>query len=328
MNAAKNKGRTFRLALCGVLLLLCVEADAQQPKRVFRIGYLASNEVKARIDAFRQGLRDLGYTEGKDVIIEYRIAEGKTDRLPRLAQDLIAAKVEVIFAQSTPALEILTKSTRTIPIVSVSGDPLGEGLIASFANPGSNVTGLTNLTSEMAGKRLEILKEIIPDVSLIAVLWQPAAAGAARRMKETQQAAPSLAIKLLSVELSGTDGFEPAFGKMKRERSGGFVTLRGPLIENQKTKIVEAGNKNRLPAMYDDASYTELGGLSSYGPILSDLDRRAAVYVDKILKGAKPADLPVELPIKFEFVINLKAAKQIGLTIPPNVLARADKVIK
>jgi putative ABC transport system substrate-binding protein len=311
-----------------VLLLLCVEADAQQPKRVFRIGYLASNEVKARIDAFRQGLRDLGYTEGKDVIIEYRIAEGKTDRLPKLAQDLIAAKVEVIFAQSTPALEVLTRSTRTIPIVSVSGDPLGEGLIASLANPGRNVTGLTNLTSELAGKRLEILKEIIPDVSLIAVLWQPAAAGAARRMKETQQAAPSLAIKLLSVELSGTDGFEPAFGKMKRERSGGFVTLRGPLIENQKTKIVEAGNKNRLPAMYDDASYPELGGLTSYGPILNDLDRRAATYVHKILKGAKPADLPVELPIKFEFVINLKAATQIGLTITPNVVVRADRVIR
>jgi putative tryptophan/tyrosine transport system substrate-binding protein len=314
-----------------VLLAVVVIAEAQQPKKVSRIGYLgatAPSNISARIEAFRQGLRDLGYIEGQNLIIEYRYAEGKLDRLPELAAELVRLKVDAIFVQSTPAVQAAKKATTTVPIVSVSGDPVGLGLVASLARPGGNVTGLTNLTSELAGKRLELLKEVVPRISRVAVLWNPDASSSALRMRETDAAAASLGIKLQPVEVRAANDFERAFSALKRERADALFPLRSPFISNHVKRIVELAAKNRVPGMYDASEFAEAGGLMSYGTMLADLDRRAATYVDKILKGAKPAELPVEQPTKFEFVINLKAAKQIGLTIPPNVLVRADKVIK
>jgi putative ABC transport system substrate-binding protein len=314
-----------------VLLAVVVIAEAQQPKKVSRIGYLgatAPSNISARIEAFRQGLRDLGYIEGQNLIIEYRYAEGKLDRLPELAAELVRLKVDAIFVQSTPAVQAAKKATTTVPIVSVSGDPVGLGLVASLARPGGNVTGLTNLTSELAGKRLELLKEVDPRISRVAVLWNPDASSSALRMRETDAAAASLGIKLQPVEVRAANDFERAFSALKRERADALFPLRSPFISNHVKRIVELAAKNRVPGMYDASEFAEAGGLMSYGTMLADLDRRAATYVDKILKGAKPAELPVEQPTKFEFVINLKAAKQIGLTIPPNVLVRADKVIK
>ncbi len=314
-----------------VLLAVVVIAEAQQPKKVPRIGYLgatAPSNISARIEAFRQGLRDLGYIEGQNLIIEYRYAEGKLDRLPELAAELVRLKVDAIFVQSTPAVQAAKKATTTVPIVSVSGDPVGLGLVASLARPGGNVTGLANLTSELAGKRLELLKEVVPRISRVAVLWNPDASSSALRMRETDAAAASLGIKLQPVEVRAANDFERAFSALKRERADALFPLRSPFISNHVKRIVELAAKNRVPGMYDASEFAEAGGLMSYGTMLADLDRRAATYVDKILKGAKPAELPVEQPTKFEFVINLKAAKQIGLTIPPNVLARADRVIR
>jgi putative ABC transport system substrate-binding protein len=314
-----------------MLLAVGVTAHAQQPTKVPRIGYLvASNPspASARIEAFRQGLRDLGYIEGQNLIIEYRYAEGKLDRLPELAAELVRLKVDAIFVTSTSAVQAAKKATTTVPIVSVSGDPVGLGLVASLARPGGNVTGLANLTSELAGKRLELLKEVVPSVSRVAVLWNPVASSSALRMRETEAAAPSLGIKLQPVEVREANDFERAFSALKRERADALFPLRSPFISNHVKRIVELAAKNRVPGMYDASEFPEAGGLMSYGTMLPDLDRRAAVYVDKILKGAKPVDLPVEQPTKFELIINLKTAKQIGLTIPPNVLVRADKVIK
>jgi putative ABC transport system substrate-binding protein len=313
-----------------MLLAVGVTAHAQQPTKVPRIGYLvASNPspASARIEAFRQGLRDLGYIEGQNLIIEYRYAEGKLDRLPELAAELVRLKVDAIFVTSTSAVQAAKKATTTVPIVSVSGDPVGLGLVASLARPGGNVTGLANLTSELAGKRLELLKEVLPSVSRVAVLWNPVASSSALRMMETEAAAPSLGIKLQPVEVREANDFERAFSALKRERADALFPLRSPFISNHVKRIVELAAKNRVPGMYDASEFPEAGGLMSYGTMLPDLDRRAAVYVDKILKGAKPVDLPVEQPTKFELIINLKTAKQIGLTIPPNVLVRADKVI-
>jgi len=318
-------------ALSTLLLALCFPAEAQQPKKIPRIGYLVAappSANSARIEAFRQSLRDLGYIEGQNLIIEYRYAEGKLDRLPELAAELVRLKFDAIFVQSTSAVQAAKKATTTVPIVSVSGDPVGLGLVASLARPGGNVTGLANLTSELAGKRLELLKEVVPSVSRVAVLWNPVASSSALRMRETEAAAPSLGIKLQPVEVREANDFERAFSALKRERADALFPLRSPFISNHVKRIVELAAKNRVPGMYDASEFPEAGGLMSYGTMLPDLDRRAATYVDKILKGAKPADLPVEQPKKFEFIINLKAAKQIGLTIPPNVLARADRVIR
>jgi putative ABC transport system substrate-binding protein len=323
-----NKRKLGSFVLCAMLFALCQSAQAQQPKKVPRIGYLGSNSVSARTEAFRQGLRDLGYIEGQNLIIEYRYAEGKVDRLADLAAELVGLKVDAIFAQSTASVQAAKKATTTVPIVSVSGDPVGLGLVASLARPGGNVTGLTNFTSELAGKRLEFLKEAVSRVSRVAVLWNPDVLSSALRMQETEIAAPSLGIKLQPVAVREVNDFEHAFAALKKERADALFPLRSPLISNQVKRIVELATKNRVPGMYDASEFAEAGGLMSYGTMLPDLDRRAAVYVDKILKGAKPAELPVEQPMKFEFIINLKAAKQIGLTIPPNVLARADKVIR
>ena len=306
--------------------------DAQQAKKVPRIGWLLgtspSSANTARIEAFRQGLRDLGYIEGQNLIIEYRYAEGKADRFPDLAAELVHLKVDVIFAGSTSSVQAAKKATTTVPIVSVTADPVALGLVASLARPGGNVTGLTNFTSELAGKRLELLKETIPRVSRVAVLFYPDAPSAALRMRETEAAAPSLGIKLQPVEVREPNDFEHAFSALKKERADALFPLRSPFITNQVKRIVELAAKNRVPGMYDEREFAEAGGLMSYGTSITDLYRRAATYVDKILKGTKPADLPVEQPMKFEFVINLKTAKQIGVTIPQSVLFRADKVIK
>jgi putative tryptophan/tyrosine transport system substrate-binding protein len=315
-----------------VLLAVAVIAEAQQPKKVPRIGWLLlgspSSANTARNEAFRQGLRDLGYIEGQNLIIEYRDAEGKVDRLPDLAAELVRLKVDAIFTTSTASVQAAKKATTTVPIVSVSGDPVGLGLVASLARPGGNVTGLANFTSELAGKRLELLKEVVPRVSRVAVLWNPDAPSSTLRMRETEAAAPSLGIKLQPVDVREPNDFEHAFAALKKDRADALFPLRSPLISSQVKRIVELAAKNRVPGMYDASEFAEAGGLMSYGTMLADLDRRAATYVDKILKGAKPADLPVEQPTKFEFVINLKTAKQIGLTIPPEVLARATKLIK
>jgi ABC-type uncharacterized transport system substrate-binding protein len=319
------------ILFAGALLALAVTIEAQQPKKVPRIGYLSSTSPSAgssRIEAFRQGLRDLGYIEGQNLIIEYRYAEGKLDRLPELAAELVRLKVDAIFVTSTSAVQAAKKATTKVPIVSVSGDPVGLGLVASLARPGGNVTGLANFTSELAGKRLELLKEVVPSVSRVAVLWNPVASSSALRMRETEAAAHSLGIKLQPVAVREANDFERAFSALKRERVDALFPLRSPFISIHVKRIVELAAKNRVPGMYDASEFPEAGGLMSYGTMLPDLDRRAAVYVGKILKGAKPADLPVEQPTKFEFIINLKAAKQIGLTIPQKVLARADKVIK
>ena len=314
-----------------VLFAVAVVAEAQQPKKIPRIGVLISgspSNATRRIQAFQQGLRDLGYIEGQNLIIEYRYAEGKVDRLPDLAAELVRLKVDAIFAQSTASVQAAKKATTTVPIVSVSGDPVGLGLVASLARPGGNVTGLANFTSELAGKRLELLKEVVPRVSRVAVLWNPDAPSSTLRMRETEAAAPSLGIKLQPVDVREPNDFEHAFAALKKDRADALFPLRSPLISSQVKRIVELAAKNRVPGMYDASEFAEAGGLMSYGTMLADLDRRAASYVDKILKGTKPADLPVEQPMKFELVINLKTAKQIGVTIPQSLLYRADKVIK
>ena len=317
------------IATCALLIALGLPAQAQQPSKIPRIGYLGSTSVSARTEAFQQGLREFGYVEGQNLIIEYRYAEGTLDRLPELAAELVRLKVDAIFCTSTPAAQAAKKATTTVPIVSVSGDPVGLGLVASLARPGGNITGLANLTSELAGKRLEVLKEVVPSVSRVAVLWNPvASSSSALRMRETEAAAPSLGIKLQHVEVREANDFERAFSALKRERADALFPLRSPFISNHVKRIVELAAKNLLPGMYDASEFPEAGGLMSYGTMLPDLDRRAAVYVGKILKGAKPADLPVEQPTKFELVVNLKTANQIGLTIPQKVLARADRVIK
>jgi putative ABC transport system substrate-binding protein len=270
----------------------------------------------------------LGYIEGKGIVIEPRYAEGRSDRLPDLARDLVHLKVEIIFAVGTPAVRAAKDATLTIPIVSSSGDPVGFGLIASLARPGGNVTGLDNFTSELGGKRLELLREAFPRVSRVAVLWNPDNSFSVLRMRETEAVAPSLGVKLQSIEVRAQHEFEWAFSAMTKERAGAFVQIRSPLIVNQQRRIIDLAVRARLPAMYDDSSIAFAGGLMSYGTNLIDLDRRAAIYVNKILKGATPGDLPVEQPMKFEFIINLKTAKQIGVTIPPKMLMFANQVIK
>ncbi|PYJ67511.1 MAG: ABC transporter substrate-binding protein [Verrucomicrobia bacterium] len=313
-----------------LLILTAVDlAEAQQAK-VSRIGYLgATTPGSAPAEAFRQGLRDLGYVEGKNIIIEYRYAEGVNERFANLAAELVSLKVDVILTGGTPATQAAKNATQTVPIVMVNTvDPVGTGLVASLARPGGNITGLTNVSGEFAGKLLELLKEAFPKVSRVAVLWDPANAGNALSLGEIKVAARALQITLQSAEVHGPDDFEPAFSAIKKERAGGLIVLRNVIASAYLARIVDSTAKSRLPTMYTQSDYVDAGGLMSYGPNLANLYRRAAVYVDKILKGTKPAELPVEQPTKFEFIINLKAAKQIGLTIPPTVLARADKVIK
>ena len=317
--------------ITAIVLVLFAQAQAQQPKKITRIGWLAGNlpyGQKSRIEVFRQALRELGYTEGRDVIIEARYNQGKLDQLPELAAELVRLDVDLIVSIGTQASQASQASTKTIPIVATGGDLVTSGLVASLAHPGGNVTGLANLTFELAPKRLELLKETVPNLSHVAVVWSPDTRNSAQGLPETEAAARSFGIKVQSINVKGPDNLQRAFSVMRKEPVGAFILLRSPLILSQLKRIVEFEAQNRLPAMYDDRAFPEGGGLMSYGTLLDDLDRRLAIYVDKIIKGAKPSDLPVEQPTKFELVINLKTAKQIGLTIPPNALARADRVIR
>jgi len=322
------------LALGALLFALSVLAQAQQAKKVPQVGILSSisdpsSSPSLSVGAFRKGLRDLGYIEGKNILIEYRNAEGKLDRLPELAAELVRLKVDVIVTGITLAAQATKRLTTTIPIVLLgSGDPVGTGLVASLARPGGNVTGLSGGGPELNGKRLELLKEAFPKVSRVAVFWNPSSPSNAISWNETQAAARPLAVQLQSLEVRAANDFGLAFGAATREHADALIVIRDNVTNNHRRQIVAFAAKNRLPAMYPMTEYAEDGGLMAYAPDFLDIQRRAATYVDKILKGAKPADLPVEQPMKFELVINLKTAKALGLTIPPNVLARADKVIR
>jgi ABC-type uncharacterized transport system substrate-binding protein len=320
------------LSLFVVVLLAVAVADAQQPKKVSKIGYLSPSSPSAdsaRVEAFRQGLRDLGYVQGKNIVIEYRYAGGKPELLPDLAAELIRLKVDVIMTFGGPGTVAAKGATKTIPIVITDvSDPVALGLIASLAHPGGNVTGLSPLAKEISGKQLELLMEAFPRVSRVAILLDQTSHSNALSLEEIKVAAGALQVALQPLQVRGPDDLEPTFSAVKRERADALIVLRTGGTSTYRARIVNFTAKSRLPAMYADSEFTEAGGLMSYGSNRVDLVRRAATYVDKILKGTKPADLPVEQPKKFELVINLKAAKQIGLTIPPNVLARADKVIK
>jgi ABC-type uncharacterized transport system substrate-binding protein len=334
MNGSKQAGmgkNTFIVFVISLALALVHHAQAQQPGKVFRIGMLLSGSVsttKSRIDAFRQGLRELGYVEGKNIVIEYRYAEGKRERWPDLAAEVVRLKPDVIVVASNGFTAAAKQATTTIPIVVASaGDLVGTGLVASLARPGGNVTGSTNITPDLSGKRLELLKEVVPKAVRVAVLWYPSSSDE-DDVKETEIYAMARGIKIQVVPVQGPDTFQEAFAVMKRENANALVIIQGSFTLFHRTVLVELATKNRLPSMCVQAEWAENGCLLSYGPDPVHQHYRAATYVDKILKGTKPADLPVEQPMKFEFVINLKTAKQIGLTIPPNLLARADKVIK
>jgi putative ABC transport system substrate-binding protein len=310
-------------------------AEAQQAAKIARIGYLSPNLAFSphTHEAFRQGLRDLGYVEGRNLAIEYRDAEGKAERLPALAAELVALKVDVIVTGGgTPTALAAKQATRTIPIVFAGvADPVTSGLVTSLARPGGNVTGSSNLTPELVGKRLEQLTQAVPGVSRVAVLWQPGGLGQRTEkdmLKGAEVAALAVGVRLQFVEARGPENFDRAFSDMTRARAGALTVLPSNMFINERTRLVDLAAKHRLPAVYGLREFVDAGGLMSYGPNLADLSRRAATYVDKILKGAKPGDLPVEQPTKFELVINLKTAKTLGLTIPPSLLQRADEVIQ
>ena len=315
-----------------VMLASAAMARAQQPKKIPRIGYLGLIRTSTntyRVDTFRQGLRQLGYAEGKDFVIERRNADGKLDRLNELAAELVRLKVDVIVTLGPAPTRAAKAATATIPIVMMQDpDPVGNGFVASLARPGGNITGLSTLAPETSGKQLELLKEIIPKLSRVAVFGTSTTPGQALQLREIGLAAGPLGVQLQSLDVLQPKDIEAAFQAASNQRAEAFIVLTGAILGARRTRIIEYVTKNRLPAIYSQPQYMEAGGLMSYGVNLADLDRRAATYVDKILKGAKPADLPVEQPKKFEFVINLKAAKQISLTIPPNVLMKADRVIK
>ena len=314
-----------------VLLAVGVIAEAQQPTKIPRIGYLTAGFPVGsdRNEAFRQGLRELGYVEGKNIVIEYRYAEGKFDRLPTLAAELVRLKVDVIVTAGGASTHPAKNATNTIPIVMTQdNDPVGNGFVISLARPGGNITGLSTLAPEISGKRLELLKEIVPRLSRVAVLGTSTQPGNAQSIKETELAARELGVKIQYLDVLGSKDVEPLFRAANTGRADALLVLTSPVFGTHRKQLLDLAVKNRLPVTYFRRDFVEDGGLMTYGVSFADLDRRAATYVDKILKGAKPAELPVEQPIKFEFIVNLKAAKQIGLTIPPNVLVRADKVIK
>jgi len=329
-NSKKLKCGFF--ALCAMLLAICVRVSAQQPTKISRIGYLnttSPSAVAARTEAFRQGLRELGHEEGKNIVIEYRHAEGKPDRLPTLAAELVHLKVDVIVTTGPTVTRAAKEATSAIPIVmSFDTDPVGNGFVASLARPGGNITGMSSLAPEISGKQLELLKEIVPKLSRVAVLRTSTNPGNAQALKEMERAAGAFGVKLQFLDVLNPKDIETAFRAASQDRADAVLVLASAVAAAHRTQTVDLAEKSRLPVIYFRSDFVEGGGLMSYGASYTDLDRRAATYVDKILKGAKPADLPVEQPKKFEFIINLKAAKQIGLTIPPNVLARADRVIR
>jgi len=324
------------LIAAGALLAKPLDADARQAAKVVRIGYLSANLASGPHlrDAFLQGLRDLGYVEGRNVVFEYRDAQGKRERLPALAAELVALKVALIFVGGGTRVTLAAmEATKTLPIVFTDvGDPVESGLVTSLARPGGNVTGLSILSPELVGKRLELLTQAVPGVSHVAVFWQPGGGLGERTgkdmLKGAEVAARALGVRLQFVEARGSADFDRAFSDMTRARAGALTVLPSPMLNNERRRIVDLAAKNRLPAVYPLRVFVDVGGLMSYGANLADMFRRAATYVDKILKGAKPGDLPVEQPTKFEQVINLKTAKTLGLSIPQSLVARADQIIE
>jgi putative tryptophan/tyrosine transport system substrate-binding protein len=325
-----------RLATAVVLLLLTASfgtATAQPAQKLPRVGYLnpgsQSNPLRQRrLEAFRQGLSELGYVEGQNIAIESRWAEGQYDRYPALAADLVRLKVDVIVALGGAATQAAQQATRTIPIVmSLVNDPVGSGLVPNLARPGGNITGTSVMAPELVGKQLEVLKEIVPKVSRVALLRNPDNPATAAQLQQAEAAARALGVRLQTLEARGPQEIDNAFAAMTKERAGALLILADAVFVNQLRQIAELAAKRRLPAIYVGTEYAEAGGLMGYSANFLDLERRAATYVDKLLKGAKPSDLPVEQPTKFELVINLRTAKAIGLTIPPSLLQRADQII-
>jgi putative ABC transport system substrate-binding protein len=312
------------------LLLAPLAAEAQPAGKVPRVAYLTPDPGRQRgLEAFRQGLRELGYVEGRNISIESRSAEGKDDRLPALAADLVRSKVDVIVATSGAATRAVQQTTRTIPIVmSLVNDPVGSGLVASLARPGGNVTGLTIMAPDLMAKRLELLKEVVPKVSRVALLQNPDNPASAAQLREAEAAARALGVQPQTLEARNPQEIEGAFAAMIRERAGALLILSDAIFFTQRRQIAELAAKGRVPSIIGTRDYPDAGGLMAYGPNFLDLERRAATFVDRILKGAKPDDLPVEQPTKFDLVINLKTAKALGLTIPQWLLLRADHVIQ
>jgi putative tryptophan/tyrosine transport system substrate-binding protein len=325
------KKSLFEVSLCAVLLTFSFPAEAQQAKKIPRIGFLGTSPsaIAGRIEAFRQGMRELGYVEGKNIVIEWRYTEEKPERMSELAAELVRLKVDIIITGGPPATRAAKEATNTIPIVMTQDpDPVGNGFVASLARPGGNITGLATLRPEIRGKQLELLKEIIPKLSRVAVFGTSTAPGHAQSLREVELAAGAFGVKLQYLDVLSPKDIETTFREASKGRADAVLALNSPVLNSHRTQVADLAVKNRLPAVYGQPEFMDAGGLMYYGASYTDLFRRAATYVDKILKGAKPADLPVEQPIKFELIINLKAAKQIGLTIPPNVLVRADRVIK
>jgi putative tryptophan/tyrosine transport system substrate-binding protein len=324
------KNHIFCVVIVAALLALNYSVEAQQHEKVPRIGFLSTaslSSLSPRLEAFRGGLREVGYVEGRNITIEYRSAEGKVDRLPDLAAELVRLKVECFVTAGPTPTRAAKQATSTIPIIATTLiDPVGAGFVASLARPGGNITGLTNVSTDLAAKRLELLKEAIPKLSRVATFSD--ARSSSIDLKETEAAAGLIKVQLIPLEVRSLEELEKAFRSIAKSRADAFITDSGGFFNTHQKRIVELAAKHRLPGMYTEQEFVLAGGLMTYATDISALYRRAATYVDRILKGAKPGDLPVEQPTKFEFVINLKAAKQIGLTIPPNVLARADKVIK
>ena len=326
------KKNIFGFALSAVLFALCFSVDAQQPVKIPRIGFQSDSpltSIAARIEGFRQGLRELGYIEGKNIIIEWRTSEGKLERRPEIAAELVRLKVDVIVSGGPTVTRALREVTTTIPIVmGQDTDPVGNGFVVSLAKPGGNITGLSNQESEMSGKKLEIMKEIVPKLSRMAIIGNSTVPGDALALRETVLAAGAYQIYLSYLDVQDAKDIEPVIRTAAKGHADALMVLGNPIFNLQRQQVIDLVVKHRLPATYSQPEYVEAGGFMTYGTNYPELFRRAATYVDKILKGARPGDLPVEQPKKFELIINLKAAKQIGLTIPPNVLARADKVIR
>src|SRR5882724_10138449 len=332
MMCAMKKAAVLSILVALVLLAVAVMAHAEQPARVPRIGFLFVSSLSsnsARMEAFRQGLHELGYVEGKNIVIEWRSAEEKSDRLPALAAELVRLKIDVFVTAGPAATRPVEEATVTIPIIMAQDtDPVGNGFVASLARPGGNITGLSVLSPEISGKQLELLKEIVPKLSRVAVLGNSNEPANPKTLKEIELVAGSFRVQLQPLDVLGSKDIETAFRAATKARADAVIVLASAIVTDHRTEIANLALKSRLPAIYMSSIWVDDGGLMSYGTSLIVLSRRAATYVDKILKGAKPADLPVEQPKKFEFIINFKAAKQIGLTIPPNVLVRADKVIR
>ena len=325
------KKKITGFTLCAVLFAVSLPAQAQPQVKLPKIGYLGARPAApgSGYELFRREIRALGYVEGKNIVFEYRSADNKLDRLPALADELVRLKVDVIVTPGAAEALVAKNANGTIPIVFFGGgDPVAAGLVDSLARPGGNVTGFTRIGAVLAGKRLELLKETVPNLSRVAVLWNPQDPNAAQEWKESQLPARELGLQLHSMEVRRPNDFESVFKEAIKARSTGLAVISSALALSDQKRVADLAIRNRLPAIYSRGEFVASGGLMSYGSDGAESSRRAAVFVDKILKGAKPADLPVEQPTKFEFIVNLKAAKQIGLTIPPNVLVRADKVIK